>query len=715
MQAGTEKRDSGSHLEKLNVFAISLLRQNTLQDLLWDMVRNIGELLHFEDCVIYLREGDFVVQRSAHGMKSKHSRTVENPLILKLGEGIVGTVAATGKLEMVLDPSNDPRFVRDLTDPASELAVPINYQGKVIGVIDSESDSATAFGKEVQELLQSMANIAASRIASAQEEEQRRAVESELRRSRDDLEKMVAARTKALTSAIRKMCDESEQRLDAQAQLRQEKERLKATLRSIGEGVIATDSNGRVEMLSDRAAELCGQTHAEAMGRQIDALFQPLDEHGEPLLLKLSGEGELTQFGELTTRSGDFFPIAMSCSKIKDERGEQCGMVVAFRDISGEQKLQDEVLKHQKMESIGVLAGGIAHDFNNLLSAILGGVNLAQLSAQEDEEISESLQLAERGCLRARGLTKQLLTFSRDLHPHKQVGDLVAVLDEAVEFALHGSKIQCTKEIADLPAVNMDKGQLIQVFNNLLINAVQAMPDSGDLRIVAASEQIGGMPWVVIRIEDTGVGIEAVHLNRIFDPYYTTKAAGSGLGLASCYWIIDRHKGTISATSKLGEGTCFEIRLPAHTGVRPEASRPRSSPRHQTGRVLIMDDDSSIRHTTSKMLTYLGMQSEVSNGGDQALTLVRKSLAAKLPFDLAILDLTIPGGIGGKEVVGELKRLSPHTKVIVASGYSNDPVMANHGDYGFDSLLEKPYTLPQLGEVITSVLESEEPAGFDRS
>ena len=395
--------------------------------------------------------------------------------------------------------------------------------------------------------------------------------------------------------------------------------------------------------------------------------------------------------------------------------GERQAEVVLANDVTDRIRMEEERLRAQKLESLGILAGGIAHDFNNLLTSILGNISLARLDTQDDGPAHKRLDEAEKASLRARDLTQQLLTFSKGGEPVKKsvrIGDLVR---ESAGFALRGSRTRCEFTLPeDLWDVEADEGQISQVINNLVINADQAMPEGGV--IAAKCENVTVKPgdapplpagdYAMFSIMDHGIGISAEHLPRIFDPYFTTKQKGSGLGLATSYSIVKRHGGHMAVDSVLGSGSIFRVYLPS-SGKAP-ASRPRTDIGiiRGSGRVLIMDDEAMILEVASQMLTNLGYQVETAQDGATAVEAYMAAKQSGRPFGLVIMDLTIPGGMGGKDLIKKLHELDPDVRAVVSSGYSNDPIMAEYERYGFSGVMSKPYSLRTMGETVVRVMTS---------
>ena len=386
-------------------------------------------------------------------------------------------------------------------------------------------------------------------------------------------------------------------------------------------------------------------------------------------------------------------------------------------DITDKKQLELERARAANLESLGILAGGIAHDFNNILTAVLGNISLLKYLTPGAGKIQQLLGNTEKAGLRAQELTQQLLTFSKGGVPIKKCASISQLVKESVDFVLSGSNSKCEFEIADdLWMADVDEGQINQVFNNIIINANQSMPEGGiiNIRMVNVDnfcrnrsiEPLEGN-YVKISIEDHGTGISEDHLKRIFDPYFTTKQDGSGLGLATAYSIIKKHSGYISVKSSPGKGSIFDIYFPASFDKAEqdvEADDPKCI---LHGRILIMDDEEVVRQTTEMMLTTLGMEVEHSRDGDEAISKYRLARESGRPFDAVILDLTIPGGMGGKETVKELRNIDPDVRAIVSSGYSNDAVMSDYSDYGFSDMVIKPYRIAQMKEVLTRILKSQ--------
>ncbi len=497
----------------------------------------------------------------------------------------------------------------------------------------------------------------------------------------------------------------------------------------MSEGAVTTTTQGTVLYCNRRFAAMLHMPLERVIGASVytfltgagrtefDRLLATDLEHGATAELTLvpGAAGGGTPPAEI--------PVYMSASRLEVEG--VAGVCLIVTDLSaqkrqeailetGRQKLAEEQLKANKLESLGMLAGGLAHDLNNTLTAVLGNIGLARKQGGDDPVLHQRLANAERACLQARNVTQQLLVFAKGGAPLKKPVDLRGRLQEWTAFALAGSNARCTLDVAaDLWPVEVDEGQIGRVLNNLLINAQQAMPAGGLIRVAAgnwivdAQARADGMPltpgrYVQIAVEDTGRGIPAEQLPKIFDPYFTTKRQGSGLGLSVAYSVIRSHAGHIAVESEPGVGSRFSIYLPASTHA---ASRrpPRPQVVPPGLRVLVMDDQEAIRALIGEVVRDEGGAAEFADDGAAALAVYEQALRAGRPFDVVLMDLTIPGGMGGQETIGRLLELDPQARAIVFSGYSNDAIMADYGKYGFSAVLPKPFEidalLTLLGEV----------------
>ncbi len=511
--------------------------------------------------------------------------------------------------------------------------------------------------------------------------------------------------------------------LHANENLTMEREKLSITLRSIDDAVITTDTSGMITYLNNNAEELAGVNAAAAEGRHYGEFFSLNDPPGavalgDPVTHVLKKGDVESRVMHLKRRNGGEPEIVVEFNgaPLREKTGEITGAVLALRDITTRQKLEQELQKMNRLESLGVLAGGIAHDFNNLLTAVLANTSILRKRSQQDEKTQRMFALIEKAGERAVGLTRQLLTFSKGGEPVKKSASVSALLRECVELTLTGSNALCTiiqeTPEAELWPLSFDAGQMSQVFNNILINAIQSMPGGGTITCRVANEEAipDNIPlqkgrYVRLSFTDQGDGIAAENLEKIFDPYFTTKQRGYGLGLATCYSIIKKHGGYIHVSSEPGKGSTFTVYLLVSTEVPvEETAHSAVSASLKGSRVLVMDDDDSILESLAVILEHCGCSSAAAHDGREALDMAARAAREREPFDAVIMDLTIPGGMGGKEAVTELKRLFPDTVCIVSSGYSDDHVMANYREYGFDGVIMKPYTAADVTSTLGKLL-----------
>ena len=507
----------------------------------------------------------------------------------------------------------------------------------------------------------------------------------------------------------------------AEAALAAERERLRVTLRAMAECLLTTDTDGVVQFMNEAAERLTGWPAGTAIGRGVEQVCVLRHEKTRanitmPVARSIS-EHRVVDFplhSTLINRQGAQCMVDGRCAPMHDLAGRAIGAVVVFRDITERVRLEAELLRSSKLESVGILAGGIAHDFNNILTVVMGNVTLAMLDSGVMVAAGKWLGEAERGVLRARDLTQQLLTFAKGGEPVRKTVQLPEIVREVSEFALHGSKVLCEfKFDPDLWAADVDKSQIGQVVQNLVINAVQAMPDGGQATISIHNEEVtpeSSRPlqigkYLRLEISDTGLGIRAEHLQRIFDPYFTTKQSGSGLGLATVYSIVRRHQGHIDVESELGKGTTFFIWLPAVLGVVVDEPETPSRIINMSGRVLFMDDEKTICTVACTLLERLGFTPVAVADGTAAVAAYEEAYKNNTPFRLVMMDLTVPGGMGGREAMEELLKIDPHVRAIVSSGYSSDPVLSNYRAHGFRGMVPKPYKLTDLARTIRAVLE----------
>ncbi len=471
-------------------------------------------------------------------------------------------------------------------------------------------------------------------------------------------------------------------------------------------GYLTLDVHGQILEANLTAAAMLGVERNILLKKPLVRLTFPEDrdicQRHQRLLLE-TGSAQSWDMRMLRSNGNEF---RAHLQALPGQNGEHR---ITLEDISEHWLVEQEMTKTQKIESLGILAGGIAHDFNNTLAVILGNIFLAGRQLHEPLKAAIRLQEAERATERAKNLANQLLTFARGGDPVKKIIDVRATLKEAVSFALTGSNVKCLFSLADdLLTAEADEGQIVQVIHNLVLNAVHAMPEGGTIEINAhnVSARLSGDKFVRISVADTGSGISEQNLPKIFDPYFTTKQFGSGLGLSASYSIIRKHGGKIRVASIPGKGSTFTISLPASLQECTPESILQQELSMGSGRILVMDDEETIRELMKISIEELGYTVECAENDSKAVELYLKSRQAGVPYSGVILDLTIAGGVGGEETIRKLLEIEPKVKAIVCSGFSNSPVMANYRQYGFSGMLCKPFKFEELSNSLQELLKT---------
>ncbi|MCA9973669.1 MAG: response regulator [Anaerolineales bacterium] len=449
---------------------------------------------------------------------------------------------------------------------------------------------------------------------------------------------------------------------------------------------------------------------------------------GKPLLPHLAPESRQLFFEHLDSVFSTQMRQQCELKIQHPEHGEQTGIFVrvdsvavyegdahlcrsTMTDISQQRALEAEMLKTQKLEAVGLLAGGIAHDFNNLLTGLFGNVELAQLFLAPEHKSYKYLASAIRSIESATNLTTQLLTFAKGGDPIREIVSIGEVTAETAHFSLRGSTVRLEIKMApDLWLIDADKGQLSQVISNLVINAQQAMPTGGVITITADNVTLPDGRFVRISIQDEGGGIPPKYLPKVFDPYFSTKQRGSGLGLAITHSIIRKHNGRITVDSQLNQGTCFTIHLPAIDAPPAAQVTPptadRAVPHAAPARILVLDDEEAVRDVAGAMLELMGHHVTFAVDGREAVEQYQAARQNGAPFHAVILDLTIPGGMGGQKATAEILAFDPNARLVVSSGYATDPILANYQAHGFKGRAVKPYRFEELRDVIQGVLDA---------
>lgn len=503
------------------------------------------------------------------------------------------------------------------------------------------------------------------------------------------------------------------------------KQLCEKTFSSLRDAIIISEyDTGKIIDCNGAATHIFGYRREEMLGQTTDLLYSS-DEANRicDACLTSSSEKYLADFSEceMKRKDGSMFLAEHAVLPLEDN-GKIICLVSVVRDITERKKNEEESLRSEKLESLGLLASGIAHDFNNLMTGVLGNLSLLKNLMNQQDSSYQILQEAERAALKTKALTLQFLTFSKSGSLAKKAASIVELVKESAHLVLSGSNARAEFVIPEeILAVEIDEVQIAQVMDNLIINARQAMPEGGVITISFANimkarnnhvcpkcgQYLEEKEYVKIAIADHGCGIPREHLSKIFDPYFTTKQEGSGLGLATAYSIVKRHGGHISVESEVGLGTTFSVYLPA---VREKHVLPRAGkniPPHEQRKILVMDDKEVVREAAKWMLSSMGFTVIFARDGDEAIARYTEALQAGAPFDAVILDVTIPGGMGGGETIEKLYAIDPHVKAIISSGYASDIQISDYRKYGFVEQLEKPYRMQELRDTLSRVLDSQ--------
>lgn len=490
-----------------------------------------------------------------------------------------------------------------------------------------------------------------------------------------------------------------------------------AVLSALAEGVIVADASGHVQALNTKAAKLLHTTPAEAYSRPLTDIFPLIHivNHQPAInaldLALIDGTPVLCSEHGLRSPSGELHPIVWSARQSRDAESRVTEIIIIFRDPNEMNLTPEELIRANRLESLGLLAGGISHDFNNLLTTILGGIS----SAKDNREFNH-LPDAEAACLAAKTLTRQLLTFAKGgSNAVHQTVPTLDLLQNAVRMAAAGTVCRVIAEASDgINPIRVDRGQIMQVFQNLIINAIQAMPEPSvgliqirATNVVLNEDDIDLLPagdYVQVEVQDNGSGIPPEVAERIFDPFFTTKKSGTGLGLATVLSIVRRHGGQLGMQTAMGEGTTFTVFLPKADQPAEVATRAAPTLRFGTGRILFMDDDPKICELTGGMIASLDYTHDIARTGDEAIQLYRRYLNVNRPYDAVILDLTIIGGMGGEECFQRLREMDPDVRAIASSGYDDDELSQRLIEQGFSGYLTKPYRVGDVGRVLKNAL-----------
>ncbi len=487
-----------------------------------------------------------------------------------------------------------------------------------------------------------------------------------------------------------------------------------------GDGVLVVQNETIME-LNRAMADMCGYNIKTLVGRSLSVLTGNGATDLYHLAAGIHNDGSMTikdHSSQLYRHDGSAFPVKINAAPV--DYNMIPAVIFLIRDMSKSIDAENELQKARQLESIAALSGGIAHDYNNLLTVIIGNVSLIQSYVDPQDMVYKLLKEVNEAASLAKSLTRKLITFSRGGAPIKETTDMAALVRSATEFSLSGSNIKYQFDMADdLWLVDVDKTQVSQAVHNLVMNAREAMPEGGVITVSAGNVQnIDGVHaltasrWVRLSIIDEGKGIAPEDMDKIFNPYFSTKERGNqkgtGLGLSICHSIIRNHDGKMAVDSSPGAGTTVYLYLPASMNASPTISAAKpcnvSTPIPGCGRILVMDDEEMIIDMAGRILARLGYESRFARNGSEAVSLYEKALKTDQPFDAVVLDLTVRGGMGGEEAVRHLRKIDPQAKVIVSSGYSDSPVMQDYKQFGFSAAAGKPYSLVELSQALDRVL-----------
>ena len=515
----------------------------------------------------------------------------------------------------------------------------------------------------------------------------------------------------------------------AEEALKESEERYREFVEGTDDLITRVDAEGRFIYVNHIAKKIFGVSPEKCIGMSAFDFIHPEDR--ERIQTEFAGwihnrlRSVTIENRQVNQTTGEVYEMMWTSNLHYDEKGKLTGINGIGRDLTEHKKLEEAILKSQKLESLGILAGGIAHDFNNLLSVIMVNLSLAEGNIKPKTGTSKFLKEAEKASIRAKELAARLITFSKGGEPVKRTVNIGELVKDSVNASLNGSDIDCEFSIPkDLSIVEIDEVQIKQVVHNIVTNAQEAMAGKGAIKIFGENVthlEKGDLPhtnrkYVKISITDQGGGMPEENLTKIFDPYFSTKEMGTengmGLGLSICKSIVEKHNGLITVESELGVGTTFALYLPASDEkiMKSEPVRKLISekPVSGTGKILLMDDEKMIRDFAILVLNRLGYEAEVSMDGAEAIEQYKKAKESGESFDVVILDLTNQFGMGGKEAIQKLIKIDPDVKGIVSTGYSDDPVITNFKKYGFCGILTKPYTMNELSMTLKEIISMEE-------
>lgn len=592
------------------------------------------------------------------------------------GNGPTGKAIRTGQVHICQDILNDPLFLPWRAEAVkrgycSSIAIPLFHSGRAFGTVQFYAKEKDAFDEKEAGILTRLAHNMAYGIISRREHlEREMAIESLLERE----------------------------------------EQYRTVVEQASDGIFISDLNGKFIEVNSSGCRILKSTRTDLLSMNMSDFLCEEEKGEEDRIIREIKKGTpIFKERNIRLKDGSSFLAEITAKMISPQQFH-----LFIRDISHRKKVEEERLKETLLESIGNLAGGIAHDFNNLLTGILGNISLSLVSLDQSNSVYRQLAAAERASLRAQELAQQLLTFSKGGAPFKKESSIIGLVKEITDLLFEGTSITCRFLFSELTrAVEVDVGQIRQVLKIILLNAIQASPAGGfiDLSVdeyfsSSGQEEIPlKKGWYTrVSVKDYGAGIEEQNFKKLFDPYYSTKPGGTGLGLATAYSIVKRHGGEITVKSEVNKGSIFSFFLPAIEKSPRLERKEMQIPLNGKGKILLMDDEEMIQSVASSMLSELGYGVVIARNAPEAVSKYSEAFKSGNPFDLVILDLTIRGSVGGKEALKELLEIDPGVRAIASSGYSNDAARADWSEHRFKGFLPKPYRLADLGLVLRQVM-----------
>jgi len=668
--------------------------------------------------------------RVQENQRELHKRFSLDHKVARMGNVSLGTLQITANLERVYQHLRE-RFLVILGTKAIKtffvsffilfivhylitrhLTTLSNYTRKLnLNHLDTflQLDRKVTPGKpdELEHVVSAINDMRTTMIEDIAEKEQ---VKKQLQEMLDTLEIKVEERTAELAEKNEKLNLEINERKRIEEALQESEAQKRAILDGITTNLAFVNENLEIQWVNKTSANSVNKSPEEMVGYKCHEFWADPEKPCDNCPTEKAFRTKKTEHSIMHTTEGKIWDEIGE--PVFNENGELIGGLKIAQDITEKIKLENQIQQLKKMEAIGTLAGGIAHDFNNMLGVIFGNVSYLLNRFNENEELAEVLSDIQDGAKKSQNLTQQLLTFAKGGAPIKTATNINDLIKESAIFVTRGAKTKCNFNLSEnLWIAEVDSGQMNQVTSNLVINANQAMPNGGIITVRSENTEIkaeSNIPlpagrYIKIIIEDQGVGISEKNLQNIFDPYFSTKQQGSGLGLATAYSIIKKHGGHISVESKIDEGTTFFIYLPVSDKEILKIDEKEKSKHSGHGKILVMDDEGQILKMAGRILSDMGYEPHFAEDGEQTIKMYQTTLQSNQQFDLVILDLTIPGGMGGQETIKELLKIDPKVKAVVSSGYSNDPVMSNFKDYGFCGVIPKPYSQDEVAEVLHNI------------